>query len=89
MNDDTFSRILNSWTIRKEMLLSIIEIGDTFIETFKHAPEMKESLLFESWKRIVSENVEKATKLYGKNGEPLFTQEILTLALLTLPHRGS
>ena len=86
--DETQERILKSWNVREELINSILNHGNTLVQSLKLVPETRSELTHERWKRIVAEELRKATSRYG-NGEPLLSeQELTTLACITNPGRG-
>ena len=85
---DTVRRFQKSWDIRRKLINGIMDRGDTLVESLKLIPESQDAMTFERWKRIVSKELEEATKLYG-NGEPLLSDnELTTIAMITNPCRG-
>ena len=84
----TPERIQKSWDIRRSLIEGILEKGDILVASLKLVPETRESLKFDHWKSIASQELEEARKIYG-NGEPVLSErELHDLATITFPVRG-
>ena len=74
--------------MRRSLIDGVTEKGDVLIASLKLVPETRNSLTFNHWKDIVSEELANVTALHG-NGEPLLSDaELNTLAAITFPCRG-